>query len=978
MEIVNEVNFRRIIQSCISSSSSKLRLIGQYRSCLVVGSETSIIFLFTDATQPGHDDTSPSFRTRGAKPEFRDSTRIINALVGVPYFVKVSLASSCSNQIHGESLVLLPFGDIHSKEYIRSTEVFDSDRLVVACVLSNRRLLLVSDSPVVEDTPFAPIGFNIDHLLPLAPLISPATVHIWANGTRIFITDNQSDMILEFRFDYSLVDSNRGCPDFSLIHWYLESAIPIGTNTRVGLVSSDNPSISDTPNIQIISAVNNGDSQGIVRLVNQRRWFPSSRTTSSPVCSISCSNQCVLVNTPNYLKLIHLDKGPDFPITIRPPATNTALCPSGTYLSLYAGIITAFRTDTSGIVAPVSVSGLTECVDSFARDPVAGKSAAIIVRGDPTVLRIYDINSLSAEHIQFTFFSQHMLPSPVSWLSINQFQEWICLTEQNGSVCSNCDPINQINWVQNHTESFSAAALCDDWVALSYIHHDKLFLDMYALYEPKHVCSRFELVTGCIHQLRFESITVNGRKEKILYGVAGHIVILRRHYLKGTYWELVANHEIDSLCVLVDSHEEMTRGVFVDTTNPFRVYESNIESIARTDSNPIIQSFVACVNADDFRAEISWPVLPEPLRATIEPLIAIEKYPDTVRSTDYACRRYLIEVAFSREFPDIRVSTEALAWAGVSETQTYIVQQISCDPGTLTWPMLAKTGIGYWCNELGSLKTLVESMQKNALQDYMKSKDPQILEDRVAVWLSVLGKQQLLATLYKQHGNSCASSVHAKIGQFLTTDFSDHEHAGKAKKNAFELLRQKRYFLAVSMFILGDSVREALDVCCRQLGDIQLALIIAKTLKVVGNRLERDEVLDPLIEFLWKDRILCSSDSWMSLLYKASILDLSGAVKIFHIVQDDQDDAHKSFVGDFACCNLALNLHSAQKLIHVVQERMRRLNRHHEVTIPQISNEDIASGYLARGLPGLASTIVRNTLETNGYLTRAIELEISN
>ena len=978
MEIVNDTNFKRIIHCCGPLNSGKPRAIGQYGRFLIVGFDSSIFMWFDNHQGSKRDDASPSFRSTEMKSEFMSPQQVGHGLAGMPLIRKGPSCPSDDNRTLFDSLVLLPFGNTQSNESIRSTDVFESDRVLVGCILSTKRLLLATDSAASEDCPFAPIAFNIDHLLPLTSLISPATVHISSNGARIFITDNQSDLVLEFRFDYSLVAPDRGCPDFSLVHWYLESAIPIGTNTRVTLVNPDNP--SDPPSLQVISGVNNGNSQGVVALVNQRRWLPSSKPTKTPICSISFSSKCVLVNTPNYLKLIHLDKGPDFPITIRPPATKTALCPSGTYLSLYAGIITAFRTDSTGSVVPVSISGLTECVDSFAIDPVVGKSAVIIVRGDPTVLRIYALDgSMISDHIQFTFVSQHILPSSVSWLSINQFQEWLCITEPDGRVvCSNCEPLDQLSVIKDHPNSFTAAALCDDWVALAYIVHENLCLEIYALHEPTIACTRFDLPPTSIHQLRFETVTVNGRKENILYGIAGHVVVLRRHFLRGTLWELVPNNLSDSLCVLIgsDTEEDSTRGVFVDTTNPFRVYESKIESLPRTGANVILQSFVACV--DDIRGEINWALLPESLRATIEPLVAIEKYPDTVRSTDFACRRYLIEVAFAREFPDVmRVSTEALAWAAISETQIYIVQQIS-DAATLTWHSLAKTGIGYWCNEIGSVKTLVESIQKNSLQEYIKSKDPQLLEEKVAIWLSVLGKQQLLSTLYKQYGNSCASSVHVKIGQFLTTDFSDPEHAGKAKKNAFELLRQKRYFLAVSMFILGGCFREALDVCCRQLDDVQLALFIAKALKAVGNRVERDLAIDPLIEYLWNERIIDSSDKWMDLLNKASMLDLDGATNLLRSRDEYPERAESPIVGEFASPNFGLNLHSAAKLLEVLKERMRRLNRHYEAAIPHVSDAHIASGYLARGLPSLAKSATSNAHEQNQYLVRAIELEISN
>ena len=975
MEIVNDMNFKSIIRSCGAWGAGRPSLIGTSDSAIFLTDNSSIYFWFDVSTRASSGDASPS-RTPYHPPDcFAHHPPELKPFGGTPRFRKGPSVYGDQKGTRFDSLILFPFGDSTSKEYIRSTDVYKSSRLMIASILSTNRLLLITQSAPSEQCPYSPQIFNIDHLLPLPSLKSPATVHISSDGCRVFVTDNCSDLVIEFRFDYSLVDQDRGCPDFSLVHWYLESGVAIGPNTRVSLVYPDDTSTPpETPTVQIIGTANNGDSQGLVRLVNQRRWIPSS---ISPPCSISFSNNCVLVNTPNYLKLVHLDKGPDFPLTMRPPATNTTLSPSGTYFCLYAGIISAFRIDNSAVV-PVTVSGLTECVDSFAIDPIIGRNAVIIIRGDPTVLHIYEVSVVQTDHVQFTFMSQHSLPSSVTCLAINQFGEWAGLAE-GGVVCSNCGPIQSA--LTTHEQRFSNIALCDEWFALVYSGDtNELCLDFHALHEPSKAYAHFVLPSDTrTDQLRFESVVLKGRREKILYGIRGHVALLCRDFLAGTTWALerLQERHKNSICVLKvsDTTDSCCEAVFVDTCTPFRVYESSIETLPTSSVSAIMHCFASCVDADEFRSEISWAILPETLRTKVEPLIALEKFPDTVRSTDGACRRYLIEFAFCREYPAImQLSTEALAWAAISETQSYLVQQMT-DNQTVNWENLSATGIGFWCTELGLLKGLVESIQRNALAEYMKSKDPQILEDKVAIWLCILGKQQLLSTLYKQYGNSCASPVHVKIGQFLATDFSDPENANKAKKNAFELLRQKRYYLAVSMFILGGSFREALDLCCRQLDDVQLALFIAKVLKVVGNKFAQGEAMDPLIEYLWSDRIIPYADPWMELLYTSSKLDLEGSL---HVLSRESRESSESLSRRFSIPKFDLAHHSATRLIVSIQDRMRRLNRPCDIAIPAVSPEEIAASYLARGLTGLARIVLRRSPGSNEYLDRAIELEISH
>lgn len=63
----------------------------------------------------------------------------------------------------------------------------------------------------------------------------------------------------------------------------------------------------------------------------------------------------------------------------------------------------------------------------------------------------------------------------------------------------------------------------------------------------------------------------------------------------------------------------------------------------------------------------------------------------------------------------------------------------------------------------------------------------------------------------------------------MESDLSgDPDMKGKALKNAFELVRQKRYTFACAFFIFAGKWRDALDVCIRYLNDASLALLVAR------------------------------------------------------------------------------------------------------------------------------------------------------
>ncbi|KFH17574.1 RAVE 1 carboxy-terminal protein, partial [Toxoplasma gondii MAS] len=66
------------------------------------------------------------------------------------------------------------------------------------------------------------------------------------------------------------------------------------------------------------------------------------------------------------------------------------------------------------------------------------------------------------------------------------------------------------------------------------------------------------------------------------------------------------------------------------------------------------------------------------------------------------------------------------------------------------------------------------------------------------------------------------------VVEFLSRDFSDPRSQAAAEKNAYKLVQQRRYHLALAFFILARQIREVCDLCCRQLQDVQLALFLCR------------------------------------------------------------------------------------------------------------------------------------------------------
>lgn len=94
----------------------------------------------------------------------------------------------------------------------------------------------------------------------------------------------------------------------------------------------------------------------------------------------------------------------------------------------------------------------------------------------------------------------------------------------------------------------------------------------------------------------------------------------------------------------------------------------------------------------------------------------------------------------------------------------------------------------------------------------------------VLIFVLVGQKNALLALMRSNKG----SESNKKFQEFLASDSSDPDFRARACKNAFRLICQHRYSLACALFLLADDISSAMDVAANRLGDIMLAVAIAR------------------------------------------------------------------------------------------------------------------------------------------------------
>ena len=94
-----------------------------------------------------------------------------------------------------------------------------------------------------------------------------------------------------------------------------------------------------------------------------------------------------------------------------------------------------------------------------------------------------------------------------------------------------------------------------------------------------------------------------------------------------------------------------------------------------------------------------------------------------------------------------------------------------------------------------------------------------------AIWFCILRKEKVLAGLFKSVKN-------VKMAEFFGNDFKSERWRGAALKNGYALLGHRRYYDAIAFFLLGSSLKDAIDIALNRLQDKQLALLIAMLYKV--------------------------------------------------------------------------------------------------------------------------------------------------
>ncbi|KAH9996446.1 RAVE protein 1 C terminal-domain-containing protein [Russula vinacea] len=170
-----------------------------------------------------------------------------------------------------------------------------------------------------------------------------------------------------------------------------------------------------------------------------------------------------------------------------------------------------------------------------------------------------------------------------------------------------------------------------------------------------------------------------------------------------------------------------------------------------------------------------------------------------------------------------RLRYRDIIWAFHSETQGLLLSaSLAACQGKMTWNDARALGVFLWLN---SIESMIPhgSHRTNGIYGG-DSHDPVAS----SLFYFALGKHKLVQGLWRQ---AAWHKEQAIMLQFLSNDFTQPRWRTAALKNAYALLSKRRFEYAAAFFILGGSLKDAVNVCLRHLDDVQLAVALARVIE---------------------------------------------------------------------------------------------------------------------------------------------------
>ncbi|BFZ62436.1 regulator of (H+)-ATPase in vacuolar membrane [Saitoella coloradoensis] len=211
-----------------------------------------------------------------------------------------------------------------------------------------------------------------------------------------------------------------------------------------------------------------------------------------------------------------------------------------------------------------------------------------------------------------------------------------------------------------------------------------------------------------------------------------------------------------------------------------------------------------------------------------------------------------------QEGDDVSMSTRDFLWAFHSTSQEILMDRtVRAYDNRISWADARESGMFLWCR---STDTLREKMEAIARTHYTQSDEKNPAD--CSLYYFALGKKNVMLGLWRSAGWHPESKAMLKL---LANDFSSPRWKTVALKNAFALISKRRFEFAAAFFLLGDSLKDAVNICVRNLEDYQLAIAICRVYEGDNGPVLRDLLERHILPLAAEkgDRWLASWAFWM-------------------------------------------------------------------------------------------------------------------
>ncbi|KAL2149562.1 hypothetical protein VTH82DRAFT_8213 [Thermothelomyces myriococcoides] len=207
---------------------------------------------------------------------------------------------------------------------------------------------------------------------------------------------------------------------------------------------------------------------------------------------------------------------------------------------------------------------------------------------------------------------------------------------------------------------------------------------------------------------------------------------------------------------------------------------------------------------------------------------------------------------------EIHLGWREINWAYHSMSQDVLVDFVSRQhQGRMLWKDARESGLFMWLADNAAVKAQFEVIARN---EYTKNEPKNPID--CSLYYLALKKKGILQGLWRM---AAWNPEQGATQRLLANNFDDPKWRTVALKNAYALMSKRRFEYAAAFFLLADHLQDAVNVCLKQLEDLQLAIAVARVYEgdngPVLRRLLEEEVLS--IAAQEGNRWLASWAFWM-------------------------------------------------------------------------------------------------------------------